>query len=129
MKYAVLVYVAPESLRGLDPEDKRSLHGERQASSASVNLIAHYRFRPARTATTIRLNEEQVVRTEGPSADTSERLRALYVIESDQQDAALEFASQHPAVRLGGTAEVWPLIEASEHDQGRHGHRRLLRRH
>ncbi len=129
MNYAVLVFVAPESLRGLASEDKRSLHGEHQAPPASVSLIAHYRFRPARTATTIRLNEEQIVKTEGPSADTSERLRALYVLESDQQDAVLEFATQHPAVRLGGTAEIWPLIEAGKHDRERHGHRGWLRRH
>jgi hypothetical protein len=116
MNYAVLVYVAPESLKGLSSEDKRSLHGEHQAAPpASVSLIAHYRFRPPRTATTIRLNGDGVVKTEGPSAETREVLRALYVLESDEQDAALEFASQHPAVRLGGTAEVWPLIEAGQH--------------
>jgi len=128
MNYAVLVYVAPESLRGLDPEDKRSLHGEHEAHG-SVSVIAHYRLRPSRTATTIRANGDEVSKTEGPSADTSERLRALYVLESDEQDAALEFAGRHPAVRLGGTAEVWPLIEGGEHDRERHGHRGWRRRH
>jgi hypothetical protein len=99
MAYAVLVYAASESLRGLSSEDKRSLHGEHQPPPGSVSLIAHYRRRPPRTATTIRVDGDEVVKTEGPSADTSQRLRALYVLESDEQDAALEFASQHPAVR------------------------------
>jgi hypothetical protein len=123
MNYAVLIYVAPESLRGLPSEDKNSLHGEHQAPPASVSLIAHYRLRPPRTATTIRLKGDEVVKTQGPSAETREGLRALYVLESGEQDAALEFASQHPAIRLGGTAEVWPLIEPGQHDRERQGHR------
>jgi len=129
MAYAVLVYAAPESLRGLSSEERRSLHGEHQQPPGSVSLIAHYRFRPPRTATTIRVNGDEVVKTEGPSADSSGRLRALCVLESDEQDAALEFAGQHPAVRLGGTAEVWPLIGAGEHDRGSRGHRGWRRRH
>jgi hypothetical protein len=129
MRYAVLVYAAPESLRGLSSEDKRSLHGEHQPPPDSVSLVAHYRFRPPRTATTIRVDGDEVVTTEGPSADSSEHLRAFYVLESDDQEAALEFAGKHPAVQLGGTAEVWPLIEASEHDRERHGHRGWRRRH
>jgi hypothetical protein len=129
MTYAVLVYAAPESLRGLSSEDKRSLHGEHETSPGSVSLIAHYRFRPPRTATTIRVDGDEVVRTGGPSADSSGLLRALYVLESDKHDAALEFAGEHPAVRLGGTAEVWPLIEAGQHDHERPGHRSWRRRH
>ncbi len=120
MNYALLVYAIPESLRGLSPEDKRSLHGEHQAA-ASTRVIAHYRVRPPRLATTVRVEGDQIVKTEGPSAETSERLRALYVLESDEQDAVLAFASQIPAVRLGGTVEVWPLIEPGQHARERHG--------
>jgi len=120
MNYALLVYVSPESLRGLSPEDKRSLHGEHQAA-ASTRVIAHYRVRPPRLATTVRVEGDQIVKTEGPSAETSERLRALYVLESDEHDAVLDFASQIPAVRLGGTVEVWPLIEPGQHARERHG--------
>jgi hypothetical protein len=120
MNYALLVYVIPESLRGLSPEDKRSLHGEHQAA-ASTSVIAHYTFRPPRLATTVRVDGDEIVKTEGPSAETREGLRALYVLESDEQDAVLDFASQIPAVRLGGTAEVWPLIEPGQHARERHG--------
>jgi hypothetical protein len=63
------------------------------------------------------------VRTDGPSVETRERLRALYVVESDEADAVLDFASKLPAVRLGGAVEVWPLIEPGAHAQERHGHR------
>ena len=120
MNYALLVYAIPESLRGLSPEDKRSLHGEHEAA-ASTSVIAHYRLRPPGLATTVRIDGDQIVKTEGPSAETSERLRAFYVLESDEPDAVLAFASQIPAVRLGGTVEVWPLIEPGQHARERHG--------
>ncbi len=120
MNYALLVYVSPQSLRGLSSEDKRSLHGDHQAV-ASTSVIAHYRLRPPRLATTVRVDGDQILKTEGPSAESSERLRALYVLESDEQDAVLDFAGQIPAVRLGGTAEVWPLIEPGQHARERHG--------
>ena len=120
MTYALLVYAIPESLRSLSSEDKRSLHGEHQAT-ASTSVIAHYTFRPPRLATTVRIDGDQIVKTEGPSAETSERLRAFYVLESDEPDAVLAFASQIPAVRLGGTVEVWPLIEPGQHARERHG--------
>jgi len=112
VNYALLVYIAPESLRGLSSEDKLSLHGgDQAATSASASLVAHYRLRPPRTATTIRLTGDEIVKTDGPSAETRDGLRAFYVLESDEPDAVLDFASRLPAVRLGGTVEVWPLIE------------------
>jgi len=126
LNYALLVYIAPELLRGLPSEAKLSLHGGDQAeTSASATLVAHYRLRPPRTATTVRLNGDEIVKTDGPSAETREGLRAFYVLESDEPDAVLDFASRLPAVRLGGTAEVWPLVELEPGPQARerHGHR------
>jgi hypothetical protein len=120
MNYALLVHVAPESLRELSSEDKLSLHGGGHAEmSASASLIAHYRLRPPGTATTLRLEGDEIVTTDGPFADMREGLRALYVLESDEPGPVFDFASQLPAVRFGGIVEVWPLKEAVA--QQRHG--------
>lgn len=128
MNYALLVFITAESWNELSSEDKRSLHGGQDASG-SARVIAHYRLRPPGTATTIRLDGDQIVSTEGPSAKTNEGLRAFYLLESDGPDAVLDLASQHPAVRLGGTAEVWPLIEPGRHAQGRRGHSGYVEQH
>jgi len=130
MNYALLVYITSETWNELSPEDKRSLHGSQDArASGSARVIAHCRLRPPGTATTIRLDGDQIVRTEGPSAKTSEGLRGLYLLESNEPDAVLDFASQHPAVRVGGTAELWPLTEPGRHAQERRGHGGGVERH
>ncbi len=130
MNYALLVYIAPASLRGLTGEDKLSLHsGDQAATAASASLVAHYRLRPPRTATTLRLRGDEIVKTDGPAAEAREGLRAFYVLESDEPDAVLDFASRLPAVRLGGTVEVWPLIEPSPQTGEHHGHRAWRERH
>jgi len=116
LKYALLGYEAEGSL---DAEDKRALHrahralhdDSQAAASTSVRVIAHYRFRPARGATTVRGSDGEVVRTRGSSMETTDALRALYLVESDEPDAVLDLAASLPAVRMGGTVEVWPLIE------------------
>lgn len=130
MNYVLLVYVAPESLRGLSSEDKLALHGGgHAAASVSAGLIAHYTLRPPRTATTLRLQGDEIVTTDGPFADMSEGLRAIYVLDSEEPGAVFDFASQLPAVRFGGIVEVWPLIEPAAQARERHGHRAARGRH
>src|SRR5262249_32206246 len=117
MKSALLGYDTERALEALAANDKRALHNEHhalrdqhEAASGSVTVIAHYRFRPPRLATTVRLVGGETVTTDGPPA-SSASLRALYVLESDDRDAVLDLAKRLPALRMGGTIEVWPLAE------------------
>jgi len=117
MKYALLGYDTEGAIEALAADDKRALHSghhalhdEHEAASGSVTVIAHYRFRPPRLATTVRLVDGETVTTDGPPA-SSASLRALYLVESDDRDAVLDLARQLPALRMGGTIEVWPLAE------------------
>jgi hypothetical protein len=129
MKYALLGYASDESLDALAPEDKRALHRRHRArhddvqaaATPSVRVIAHYRARPPRHTTTVRLAGDEIVTSEGPSAAASDALRALYLIESNDLAAVLDLAARLPAVRVGGTVEIWPLIEP--HGQAREHHR------
>ncbi len=111
MKYALLVYDVPSSWHSLSTAQKHALHGEYHAVAASPGVIGHYRLRPPQITTTVRVEEDQIVRTEGPLADTREKLRALYLLESDDHDSVLELAARIPAARIGGAIEVWPLAE------------------
>jgi hypothetical protein len=92
MKYALLVYDAPDAWKSLATEQEHAAHGEYHAVGASQGVIAHYRLRSSRRTTNV-------------------RLRAIYLIESDDPDFVLELAARIPAARNGGAVEIWPLTE------------------
>jgi hypothetical protein len=111
VKYALFVYELPGSWHDLSTEQKRALHDEYRAVAASPGVIGHYRLRPPRMATTVRVEEDQIVKTVGALADTRESLRAFYLLESDDHDSVLKVAARIPAACTGGAVEVWPLTE------------------
>jgi hypothetical protein len=111
MKYALLVYGVPSSWHSLSTEQKHALHGEYHAVAASPGVMGHYRVRSPQMTTTVRVEEEQIVKTKGPLADAGENFRAFYLVESDDHDSVLELAARIPAARMGGAVEIWPLTE------------------
>ena len=62
------------------------------------------------TATTIRLADGKPLVTDGPFADTKEVFGGYYLYEADNLDQAIEMAARIPALRLGGTIEVRPVM-------------------
>jgi len=115
MKYALLVYAARETLGA-----SRAVHdpaGYLALDTGNARLLAHYRLRAPERTTTIRLSGNNPTRSTGPAAEHDETLCALFLIESELDETVVEIASQLPAVRLGATVEVWPLIEtAASHE-------------
>jgi hypothetical protein len=125
MKYALLVYGARETLGGAS----RAVHDPAAylgLDTGTARLLAHYRLRAPERTTTIRLSGNTPTRSTGPAAKRHETPCALFLIEGEQEETVLEVASRLPAVGLGATVEVWPLIEtAASHDdrpQSRHPH-------
>jgi hypothetical protein len=111
MKYALFVYDAPGSWHSLATEQKHALHDEYHEVAASSGVIGHYRLRPPNMTRTIRVQDGETIEAEGPLAQTRENLRAIYLLETDDQDSALALATRIPAIRMGGAVEVWPLTE------------------
>jgi hypothetical protein len=110
MKYALLVYDVPGFWYNVSTEQRHALHDEYQEVAASPPVIGHYRLRPPQKTTTVRVEEDRIIKTKGPVADR-EHLRALYLVESDDHDAVLELAARIPAARRRGAVEIWPLTE------------------
>jgi hypothetical protein len=111
MKYALLVYDDPGSWHDASTEQRYARHDQYRDVAATTGVIGHYRLRPPQKTTTVRVEDDRLVKTEGPLADTRQTLRALYLIENDDHDAVLEFASRIPAAHTGGAVEVRPLTE------------------
>lgn len=126
MKYALLAY-DDASWDSLPAAAKRALHDPDQygaMANGPARPLAHYRLRPPRMTTTVRRHGDEVVQSEGPTT-TNASLRAIFLLESDDRDDVIDFAGRLPAVHLGGSVEVWPLIEPNPHGhRGRGSHAR-----
>jgi hypothetical protein len=118
MKYALFVYARDET-PGETPQARHdpAVYTALHASGAVV--LAHYRMRPARLATTLRCAGAEVVQSPGPLGDRQETLRALFLVEGDDEQAVIDIAAQLPALRGGGSAELWPLTEPNSSERHR----------
>jgi hypothetical protein len=111
MKYALLIYSKPGSHESLSKADYAAVRGEYMALSDEPGCLGGTQLQPVETATTVRLADGQTLVTDGPFADTKEVFGGYYIFEADNLDDATAVAVRIPAVRLGGSVEVRPIVE------------------
>jgi hypothetical protein len=111
MKYALLIYSKPGSHESLSEADYGAVHSEYMALSDEPGIVGGAQLQPVETATTVRLAAGETLVTDGPFADTKEVFGGYYLFEADDLDAATAMAARIPAVRLGGSVEVRPVVE------------------
>ena len=107
MKYALLIYPKPGSHEALGEDEAKSVSAEYWAFRDDPRCLGGAHLEPIETATTVRAGG---LITDGPYADTKEVLGGYFVFEASNLDEALEVAERIPAVRLGGSVEVRPLV-------------------
>ena len=110
MQYALLIYSKPGTVESLSPAEREALSAEYFALRDEPGILGGAGLQPVTTATTIRLADGKPLVTDGPFADTKEVFGGYYVYEADNLDQAIEMASRIPALRLGGTVEVRPVM-------------------
>ncbi|MDQ3974014.1 MAG: YciI family protein [Actinomycetota bacterium] len=64
-------------------------------------------------ATVVRVSSGEVVTTDGPFAESKEHLGGFYIVQADDLDAALAWASR-TAEAINAPIEVWPFADARE---------------
>ncbi len=69
------------------------------------------RLHPPDTATVVRMSGGEVLTTDGPYAESKEHLGGFYIIEAEDLDAALGWASRVTAI-VGAPIEVRPLVSS-----------------
>lgn len=108
MRYALLINERPGAYDGLDDAQRAAITAEYVALRRDERVRSGERLRPASTATTLRAGG---LITDGPFADTKEVFGGFYLVDAPDLDSALELAARIPAVRLGGSVEIRPLVE------------------
>ncbi len=111
MKYALLIYSEPGSHDLPEPE-RQQVYGEYVALRDQPGYLGSGQLHPPETATTLRMQDGQMLTTDGPFADTKEVFGGYYLFDLENVDAALAVAGRIPAVRLGGSVEIRPLVDA-----------------
>ena len=111
MKYAILVYETPAEIAAREDPVRAGAYWASYTAYSQALVQAGVAaggagLQPPTMATTIRLRGGQRQVQDGPFADTKELLGGFFTIDVPDLDAALEWASQAPALDWGGAVEI-----------------------
>jgi hypothetical protein len=110
MQYMLLVYDDPNVWSVPDAEMPK-IYEEYAAVSRNKATKHSAQLQPTETAKTVRVQNGDTLVTDGPFAETKEKLGGYYLVEADSVDDALAIAAKIPSARLGGSIEVRPIVE------------------
>jgi len=111
VKYLLLIYANDDGWDSLSENEQNAIHQEYMDIHADPRTIGGNQLQPAATATTVRVQNDRPLNTDGPFLETKEELGGFYLFEADSLDEALEVAARIPAARRGGAIEVRPVVE------------------
>ena len=111
MKYMLLIQNGDIPWETLSEDEHRSIAEAYQGINATPGVTPGQWMQPPETATTVRVENDEVLTTDGPFVAIKEALGGYLFFEADGIDSAIALAAQIPAARLGGAVEVRPIKE------------------
>ena len=109
MNYMLLIHHGTLEWDRLSEDEQKRVYADYQAVSATPGVTPGAWMEPPELATTVRVDGDKTLTTDGPFVAVKEALGGYLFYEADDLDAAVELASRIPAARLGGAVEVRPL--------------------
>jgi len=114
MKYVCLVYLVEREMNGMTKRESDTSTDESlaydDALRRSGHLIVAHALQPVEAATTVRVRNGKMSTTDGPFAETKERLGGFLLIEARDLNDALQVGAKVPLARRG-SIEVRPIKE------------------
>jgi hypothetical protein len=112
MRYMLLIQqpTDPETWSKLSEEEQKQVAADYQAINQTPGVTPGERLQPPESATTVRVQDEKTLTTDGPFVSVKEALGGWLTFEADDLDAAIELASKIPAARMGGAVEIRPFM-------------------
>lgn len=113
MRYMLLVYSREV---GGEPADSSEVAAQHRAVMEETHrrgiLHGANPLQPTAAATTVRMNEGKPIVLDGPFAETKEQLAGYYILECENLDEAIEWATKIPTACKGmdGCIEIRPLM-------------------
>ncbi len=121
MKYALLIYTDATAERNASENELRQMYA--QYAAFSNELRSAGKMGPAEElaapdqAKSVRLRDGRPVVTDGPFAELKEQLGGFYVIDAEDMDEAVRWATKIPSAGYG-TIEVRPLASGAYPEEG-----------
>jgi hypothetical protein len=115
MKYMLLIHQGDTPVPGtpewdrLTEEERERIPADYQAVNSTPGVTPGAWMEPPELATTVRVDSDKTLTTDGPFVAVKEALGGYLFYEADDLDAAIELASKIPAARMGGAIEIRPL--------------------
>lgn len=117
MRYLLLIYGNEAEAANATPEQQEAEFNAYNTFAEMAQqrgaLIAGEALQPTSSATTIRIQNNKVVSTDGPFAETKEQLGGYYLIKAENLDEATDIARQIPGAQYGAI-EIRPIMEWEE---------------
>jgi len=110
MQYMLLVYDDPNEWNVSDDE-MPAIYEEYAAVTRNKATKHSAQLHGTETAKTVRVKGGETLVTDGPFAETKEKLGGYYLVEADSIEDAARLAAQIPSARLGGSVEVRQIVE------------------
>jgi hypothetical protein len=111
MQYALLIYTDPGYLDEQSSDEVETIKSEFAALLVDPRVVTGAQLEPVETATSVRLSQGRTLLTDGPFADTKEVLGGICIIDAPDLDQAIEMAKRIPALKVGGTVEIRPVVQ------------------
>ena len=114
MRYMMLIY-SKERSETMAPEDAKQLRAQHRSvleeAMGKRVLRGAEPLAPTTSATTVRVENGKALVTDGPFAETKEQLAGYYIIDCENLDEAIEWASKIPTGCKGrqGCIEIRPM--------------------
>jgi hypothetical protein len=84
-----------------DLEEERAIDAwAAEMDARGVTLYGGF-LRPPADAVTVRVRDHQVLRTDGPFAETKEQIAGFNVLECDSKEEVIGIAASHPMAKIG----------------------------
>src|SRR5262245_11824008 len=115
MKYMLLIHQGETPTPGspewdsLSAEEQQAVYADYQTINTTDGVESGVWLDTPETATTVRVENGDMLTTDGPFVAVKEALGGYLFYEADDLDAAIALAARIPAARLGGGVEVRPV--------------------
>jgi hypothetical protein len=119
MQYLALIYTEEQDPSTVDPKLQAEISSQYNALTEDARnagvMIAGEALQPTTTATTVHVEGDKTITTDGPFAETREALGGFYLLECKDLDDAIEWAAKIPGARFG-RVELRPILDLSSRE-------------